>query len=56
MASLLGTNPVELSKTKVPKEYPKPTRVGANRVSYQRTRVSFRIELLGTNPVGLPKT
>ena len=25
-ASLLGTNPVELSKTKVPKEYPKPTR------------------------------
>ena len=26
MASLLGTNPVELSKMKVPKEYPRPTR------------------------------
>ena len=55
-ASLLSTNSVGLPKMKVPKEYPKPTRVGANRVSYQRTRVSFRIELLGTNPVGLPKT
>ena len=28
---------------------------GASRVPYLRIRVSFKTELLGTNPVGLPK-
>ena len=52
---MLGTNPVGLPKMKVPKEYP-PYSSRASRVSYRRTRVSFRIELLGTNPIRLPKT
>ena len=41
---------------KVPKRVSKAYSGEVSRVSYLRTIVSFKTELLGTNPVGLPKT
>ena len=41
-ASLLGTNPVGLPKMKVPKRVSKAYSGEVSRVSYLRTRVSFK--------------
>ena len=53
--SLLGMNPVGLSKMKMSKEYPKPTRASEYGILKPRTGVILRTSLLGMNPVRLSK-